>query len=173
MNRDVPPTFGLVTALPEEFHAMRALLGDPADTRVLGDRAGYVAATLPSLDERRPHAVILTLTADIGTHAAADACRSLVAAFPSVNAVVMAGIAAGVPNPAARTGTSGSVMSSSRREGSWTTGMSCREFTGTTCASPSRGRQSCSTGPTGCCTPGSTRASGRGKPAWTRPAAPS
>jgi nucleoside phosphorylase len=42
---------------------------------------------------------MLTLTADIGTHAAADACRSLVAAFPSVNAVVMAGIAAGVPNP--------------------------------------------------------------------------
>ncbi len=98
-RRYAAPTFGLVTALPEEFHAMRTLLDAPVDTRVIGDRAGYVAATLPSLDERLAHTVILTLTADIGTHAAADACRSLVAAFPSVNAVVIAGIAAGVPLP--------------------------------------------------------------------------
>jgi nucleoside phosphorylase len=98
-SRYVAPTFGLVTAVPEEFHAMRTLLDDPVDTRVISDRAGYVAATLPSLDARLPHTVILTLTADIGTHAAADACRSLVACFPSVHTVVMAGIAAGVPLP--------------------------------------------------------------------------
>lgn len=98
-GRAVAPTFGLVTAVPEEFHAMRALLDDPVDTRVTSDRASYVAATLPSLDPRLPHSVILTLTTDIGTHAAADACRSLVAGFPSVNAVVTAGIAAGVPLP--------------------------------------------------------------------------
>lgn len=97
--RPAAPTFGLVTALPEEFHAMRALLGDPVHARVLGDRADYVIGTLPSLGGRLPHTVILTLTADIGTHAAADACGSLVAGFPSVNAVVMAGIAAGVPRP--------------------------------------------------------------------------
>jgi len=95
---DTAPTFGLVTALPEEFYAMRAFLEDPVHTRVQGDRADYVLGTLPSLGARLPHTVILTLTADIGTHAAADACGSLIAGFPSVNAVVMAGIAAGVPS---------------------------------------------------------------------------
>jgi nucleoside phosphorylase len=95
----VAPTFGLVTALPEEFYAMRALLDGPVHARVHRDRADYVLGTLPSLDARRPHAMILTLTADVGTNAAADACGSLVAAFPSVNAVVMTGIAAGVPCP--------------------------------------------------------------------------
>ncbi|HXL96022.1 MAG TPA: hypothetical protein VN969_44495 [Streptosporangiaceae bacterium] len=94
---DAAPTFGLVTALPEEFYAMRALLEDPVHTRVPGDRADYVLGTLPSLGALLPHTVILTLTADVGTHAAADACGSLVGGFPSVNAVVMAGIAAGVP----------------------------------------------------------------------------
>jgi nucleoside phosphorylase len=91
------PTFGLVTALPEEFYAMRALLDNPVHARVYRDRADYVLGTLPSLDARLPHTMILTLTADVGTNAAADACGSLVAAFPSVNAVVMTGIAAGVP----------------------------------------------------------------------------
>lgn len=93
------PTFGLVTALPEEFYAMRALLQDPVHARVHRDRADYMLGTLPSLDARLPHTVILTLTADVGTNAAAGACGSLVTAFPSVNAVVMTGIAAGVPCP--------------------------------------------------------------------------
>ena len=69
------PTFGLVTAMPEEFHAMRALLDGPVVTRVAGDHADYVVGTLPSLDGRRPHKVVLTLTGDTGTHATADACR--------------------------------------------------------------------------------------------------
>jgi nucleoside phosphorylase len=95
----VTPTFGLVTALPEEFYAIRAFLEDPVHVRVHRDRTDYVRGTLPSLDRRCPHTVILLLSADVGTHAAADACGSLVAAFPSVNAIVMAGIAAGVPQP--------------------------------------------------------------------------
>lgn len=95
----VAPTFGVVTALPEEFYTMRALLQEPGHARVRRDRADYVLGTLPSLDDRVPHTVILTLTADVGTHAAADSCGSLVNAFPSVNAIVMAGIAAGVPHP--------------------------------------------------------------------------
>lgn len=101
VNGAVTPTFGLVTALPEEFYAMRAFLGAPIHIRVHRDRADYVLGMLPSLDEQLPHTVILTLAADVGANAAADACGSLVAAFPSVNAIVMAGIAAGVPQPRA------------------------------------------------------------------------
>jgi nucleoside phosphorylase len=94
------PTFGLVTAMPEEFHAMRMLLDEQAQTRVMGDRADYFVGTLPSLDARLAHTVVLTLTADTGTQATADSCKSLVTSFPSVNVVIMAGIAAGVPAPA-------------------------------------------------------------------------
>lgn len=85
--------------MPEEFHAMRALLGESAQARVYGDRADYVMGSLPSLDVRQPHQVVLTLSADKGTHAAADACKSMMTSFASVNVVVMVGIAAGVPSP--------------------------------------------------------------------------
>lgn len=93
------PTFGLVTAMPEEFHAMRALLDDPVHIRVMRDRADYIVGELPSLDGRLPHEVVLTLTADIGTHATADACKGMAMSFPTVNVLIMAGIAAGVPAP--------------------------------------------------------------------------
>src|ERR1700722_2494297 len=98
-RRALAPTFGLVTALPEEFYATRALLDDAVHIRAHRVRADYVLGTLPSLDTRIPHAVLLTLTADVGTNAATDACGSMVATFPSVNAIVMTGIAAGVPCP--------------------------------------------------------------------------
>lgn len=98
-RRDRAPTFGLVTAMPEEFQAMRALLDESAQARAYGDRADYIIGSVPSLDARQPHQVVLTLTADKGTHAAADACKSMVMSFPSVNVVVMVGIAAGVPSP--------------------------------------------------------------------------
>jgi nucleoside phosphorylase len=93
------PTFGLVTAMPEEFQAMRVLLDESGHARVYGDRADYIAGSLPSLDVRLPHRLVLTLTADKGTHAAADACKSMAMSFPSVNVIVMVGIAAGVPSP--------------------------------------------------------------------------
>ena len=78
---------------------MRMLLDEPTPMRTMGDRADYLVGTLPSLDARLDHTVVLTLTADTGTHATADSCKSLITSFPSVNVVIMVGIAAGVPAP--------------------------------------------------------------------------
>jgi nucleoside phosphorylase len=95
------PTIGLVTALPEEFAAMTGLLDAPSDAPVEGDRAVYRLGTLPSADPDRPHAVVLTMLAEGGTDSAAHGEAHLVRSFPSVDQVVMVGIAAGVPRPKA------------------------------------------------------------------------
>src|SRR2546423_1944893 len=92
------PVFGIVTALPVEFAAVRAVLDDPRGPQtVTGDRALYVLGTLPSRDDERPHPVVLTLLGDTGNSAAAESCANLIRSFPTVDIVVMCGIACGVP----------------------------------------------------------------------------
>lgn len=94
------PTVGIVTAIPEEFAAMRALLDDTTESRVAHDPARYVLGTLPSSEEGQTHSVALTLLAATATNAAATGCANLVRSFPSTKVIVMVGIAAGVPDPA-------------------------------------------------------------------------
>jgi nucleoside phosphorylase len=93
------PVIGIVTALPEEFAAVRTLLDDERgpDTKD-GDPALYLLATLPSRDGDRPHEVVLTLLGDTGNAAAAEACARLTTSFPTVDIVIMCGTACGVPN---------------------------------------------------------------------------
>ncbi|MET7402098.1 CATRA conflict system CASPASE/TPR repeat-associated protein [Dactylosporangium sp. NPDC005572] len=93
------PTIGLVTALPEEFAAMLTLLDRAVEAPVARDRAAYRRGTVPSADPARPHEVVLTLLGETGNDAAAHAAAHLVRSFPSVNQIVMVGIAAGVPAP--------------------------------------------------------------------------
>jgi nucleoside phosphorylase len=95
------PTIGIVTALPEELAAMRALvdgLDDAVD--VPKDRAPYEAGVLPAKNSSRPHRVVLTMLGETGNDAAAAACAHLIRSFPTVRCVIMTGIAAGVPNVA-------------------------------------------------------------------------
>lgn len=100
---DDSPTAGIVTALPEEYAAVRALLDSPAPLAALGDRASYVSGTVPSTDRDLPHRVVVTLLSEAGNDAAATACTNLIRSYPSVKFVIMAGIAAGVPSPEAPT----------------------------------------------------------------------
>ncbi|MDI6100265.1 hypothetical protein QLQ12_16795 [Actinoplanes sp. NEAU-A12] len=94
------PVFGIVTALPEEFAAVRVLLDDAGQPwTIAGDRALYLLGTMPSRDEGRPHQVVLTLLGETGNGAAAEACANLIRSFPSVDNVIMCGIACGVPSP--------------------------------------------------------------------------
>jgi nucleoside phosphorylase len=96
----VRPTIGLVTAIPEEFAAMRALLGASVEHHVTGDPATYVLGAVPSWDSGKHHHIALTLLGETATDAAADGCTHLLRSFPSVAAVLMVGIAAGIPNVA-------------------------------------------------------------------------
>lgn len=92
-------TIGLVTALGEEFAAMRALIDDMAPAPVLGDRTSYETGTLPSRDPATSHRVVLTVLPEGGNDTAATACTNLHRSFPLIRYVVMVGIAAGVPSP--------------------------------------------------------------------------
>jgi nucleoside phosphorylase len=95
------PTFGIVTALPEEFGAMRVLLDPPIERRhVADDPANYLIGTLPSAIDGQPHTVVLTMLGETANNAAAAGTANLTRSFGTVNCVVMVGIAAGVPNPA-------------------------------------------------------------------------
>jgi nucleoside phosphorylase len=90
---------GLVTAIPEEFVAMRALLDDHREAYVAHDPAMYALGTLPTRESGQSHGAVLTLLGATATNAAANGCANLVRSFPSLVAVIMVGIAAGVPNP--------------------------------------------------------------------------
>jgi nucleoside phosphorylase len=92
------PVFGILTALPEEFHAMRTMVDDPQLGYVDGDQADYVHGTVPSRDPERPHQVVVTLTGDTASHPAAHDAANLARSFTSVQCVIMTGIAASVPN---------------------------------------------------------------------------
>lgn len=93
------PVFGILTALPEEFAAMRSLIDDPRRANVEGDRADYFIGTMPSADRGRAHTVALTILGETGNDAAASACTNLLRSYRSVRCLLMAGIAAGIPDP--------------------------------------------------------------------------
>jgi nucleoside phosphorylase len=93
------PVMGLVTALPEEFAAMAALVDGAEECSVAGDPAEYVCGTVPSAAEARPHPVVLTLLTETGNNWAATAVANMLRSFESVDQVLMVGIAAGVPAP--------------------------------------------------------------------------
>ena len=45
--RDMAARFGIVTALPEEFAAVRSFVDEPRRVNVDGDRGDYVIGTMP------------------------------------------------------------------------------------------------------------------------------
>ena len=92
------PTIGLITAIPEEYTAMRGLLEAPADEYVVGDPARYTLGVLPSRGVEPLHNVVLTMLGGTATDAAADGCAHMIRSFPSIRVIIMIGIAAGIPN---------------------------------------------------------------------------
>jgi len=95
-----PPTVGLITALPHESAAVRAVLGDPPRIDVPGSGAGriYWMAEVPSLcgDVHR----VVVAQAGTGTNVASVRASLLLTHFPTVRSIIMCGIAGGIPKPA-------------------------------------------------------------------------
>jgi nucleoside phosphorylase len=91
---------GIVTALPVESAAVRLVADglESAPARA-GDPNLYRFATMPSTDAGRPHKVILALQPRDGTRGASAICASMAQSFPRLRAIVMCGIAGGVPAP--------------------------------------------------------------------------
>jgi nucleoside phosphorylase len=91
-----PVTFGIVTALPKEYAAMRAMLDAPHDDVTPRNRV-YVRGTVPAKGGGS-HQIALAL-ADQGTASAAHRATLLSEDFPEIQAIVMVGIAGAVPHP--------------------------------------------------------------------------
>jgi nucleoside phosphorylase len=88
---------GVITAMPEEYAAMAALLDQATEQVVDGDT--YLIGTVPSAVDGRPHPVVLTLLGGTANNDAAANVAHLVRSHPAVQEILMVGIAAGVPRP--------------------------------------------------------------------------
>lgn len=97
---DVTPTMAVVTAIPVEMAAVQSLLPDGRTHWVAYDNANYYLARVLANGGDAELDVVVTLVGEGGNDAAAGAVANLSRSFPSVNSVIMCGIAAGAPRPA-------------------------------------------------------------------------
>jgi WD40 repeat protein/nucleoside phosphorylase/energy-coupling factor transporter ATP-binding protein EcfA2 len=93
------PMLGIITALPIETAAVRAVFGDPRRIDVPGAGAGrayWMAHVLSPLGGT--HCIVIA-EADMGNNIAAIRASLLLSHFPNVTSIIMCGIAGGVPAP--------------------------------------------------------------------------
>lgn len=92
-------TVGIVTALPKEFVAAKAMLDGPVEYSAPGKGGGrdYVLGEVPAKGGGT-HAVAL-VRAGMGNNFSAARVTTMMEHFECIDAVLMVGIAGGVPNP--------------------------------------------------------------------------
>ncbi len=92
-------TIGIITALPKEYVAVKAVVDNLVEFSVPGRGAGrrYLLGEVPAAN-RRKHIIALSL-ADVGNSIAAARATLLLEHFPNINTIIMVGIAGGVPFP--------------------------------------------------------------------------
>ena len=93
------PKIGILTALPKEYAAVKALLDNPKEYKSPGRGAGrrYLLGEIPAADGVG-HSIVLSL-ADMGNNIAANRATLLLEHFPTVEFIIMVGIAGGIPRP--------------------------------------------------------------------------
>lgn len=101
-NKQAEPTIGIITALPKEYVAVEALLENQKEYSMPGRGAGrrYLLGEVPVVNGGK-HSLVLTL-ADMGTNIAATRATLLLEHFPTINSIIMVGIAGGIPYPEKR-----------------------------------------------------------------------
>lgn len=93
-------TIGLITALPEEFIALKVLLNDVDDyqadmpTRSVGER--YYTGTVECTNGKKHHVALCLLPEYANTMAGIIATK-MKASFPTIDSIIMVGIAGGIP----------------------------------------------------------------------------
>ncbi len=99
LYRRMNPTIGIITALPKEYVAVKILFENQMEYTVPGRRSGrrYLLGEIP-VNGGGEHSVILSL-ADIGNNVAANRATLLLEHFPTVEFIIMVGIAGGIPHP--------------------------------------------------------------------------
>ncbi len=91
---------GIITALPKEFAAVKALLENGKKHSVPGKGAGrrYWLGEIPT-ESGDKHEVVLALLPDMGHTSAAIRTALLFKHFPDIQYIIMTGIAGGAPHP--------------------------------------------------------------------------
>lgn len=94
------PSFGIVTALPHEYAAMRCLLDDGRDWMLPGTGAGrrFHIGTIPARGGGS-HIVALTVPSETGNLQSASLTTKMLDGFANIRYTIMCGIAGGVPFP--------------------------------------------------------------------------
>src|SRR5665213_597159 len=106
-RQSTDPLVGIITALPVEFVAMKQLLSESYSRHIKDDPnrylMGFIRGDSPDEAQSDKHTtrlpVVLTRLRRAGTNSAASSATNLLRSFPSVQVVVMTGIACAVPNP--------------------------------------------------------------------------
>lgn len=93
------PNIGIVTALGMEYTAVKTMLTNPSEIPVSGKGAGrrYCKAKVSAFGGGM-HNVVLSL-ASMGNNKAAIRASQMLEHFPSIQSIIMVGIAGGIPNP--------------------------------------------------------------------------
>ncbi len=94
------PVIGIITAKAIEFSTCAAILDRPRHVFVKGRGAGrrYYAGEIPAPDGGT-HSVVLAMLVDHGNNSVAGRAAKLLSVFPSIQLILMVGIAGGVPSP--------------------------------------------------------------------------
>lgn len=92
------PRFGIITALSKEYAAVLVMLQNPVEKNFPGSGAGrrFLVGDIPARSGK--HRVVLLLLPDMGNNPAAIGATLLHNYFPTVDSIIMVGIAGGVPN---------------------------------------------------------------------------
>jgi len=100
VETSVVPTIGIITALSKEYVAVEAMLDNPKDYYVPSQTAGeqYLLGEVPTITGGK-HSVVLSRAVSMGNNLAAIWATLLLRYFPTVKAIIMVGIAGGIPNP--------------------------------------------------------------------------
>lgn len=90
---------GIITALPKEFAAMKAMFQESRQYPQIADDPNiYEIGIIPTTDGSGSHIVVLTMLKEMGNNSAAAAATNLLRSFPNIEDILMVGIAGGIPD---------------------------------------------------------------------------
>ncbi len=94
------PAIGIIVALVEEFDAVRLMLSNERRYRAQGPGGSreYLFGEISST-RKGTHQVVLAQTATMGNNSAALRASKMLTDFDGIDAIIMCGIAGGVPHP--------------------------------------------------------------------------
>src|SRR5258708_1614526 len=99
-DEQLRPSFGIITALPKEYAAVRGLLENCKEYAVegVGVVRQYTLGDIPASNGGL-HSIVLALLVDMGNSLAAVQSATLIEHFPNISTIIMVGIAGGIPFP--------------------------------------------------------------------------